>query len=162
MNWPDTILALENRSIGADGEPTLGQALELAAAEWDAGNRDRELRLHLLFLAWYCNLEPSHITGFDEATDCSSDRLAALFSAVYETFAESILDDAEALFVVGLIARHTSWLLGGDHETWDARGRDFRVRYRELVPDGLEPSVFEGRGAFGDYFGDQARVPGGF
>lgn len=161
MNWPETILALENRSLGAGGEPTLGRALGLAIQEWDAGNRDREFRLHLLFLAWYCSLEPPHLTGLDE-TIFPSARLPGVFSAVYETFSESILDDAEALYVVGLIAQLTPWLLGGDHEVWEARSRDFRVRYRALVPDGLTPSTFEGRGAYGDYFAGQVQVPGGF
>ena len=161
MNWPDTILALENRSVGAHGEPTLGEALALAIREWDTGNRDRELRLHLLFLAWYCNLEPPYLTGFDE-TVIPSARLPEVFSAVYETFAGSIHNDAEALYVVGLIAQLTPWLLGGDHETWEARSRDYRARYRALVPDGLEPSTFQGRGAYGDYFAGQVQVPGGF
>jgi hypothetical protein len=161
MNWPDTILALENRSVGAHGEPTLGEALALAIREWDAGNRDRELRLHLLFLAWYCSLEPPHLTGFDE-TVVPSARLPEVFSAVYETLAGSILDDAEALYVVGLIAQLTPWLLGGDPESWEALSQEFRAQYRALVPEGLEPSTFEGRGAYGDYFAGQVQVPGGF
>ncbi len=161
MSWPDTILALENRSVGAHGEPTLGEALVLAIREWEAGNRDREFRLHLLFLAWYCNLEPPHLTGFDEAAVPSA-RLPEVFSAVYDTFAGSIQDDAEALYVVGLIAQLTPWLLGGNHEIWEARSREFRARYRALVPEGLEPSTFESRGAYGDYFAGQVQVPSGF
>ncbi len=161
MNWPDTILALESRSLGANGEPTLGQAIGLAIREWDAGNRDREFRLHLLFLAWYCNLEPPHLTGYDEST-CSSAQLPGLFSAVYETFADSVFDDAEVLYVVGLIAQLTPWLLGGEVEIWEVRSRDFRAQYRALVPEGLSPSIFEGRGAYGDYFAGQVQVPGGF
>lgn len=51
MTLPQAILDLENRSLGVQGEPTLGRALELALAEWRAGSRDRELRLHLLFLS---------------------------------------------------------------------------------------------------------------
>jgi hypothetical protein len=160
MIWPDTILKLENRSIGEHGEPTLGQALEFAIGEWNAGNREREFRLHLLFLAWYCNLEPPFITGYNEPTP--PDQLGELFSAVYETFADSILDDAEALYVVGLIAMLTPWLLGGDTKIWEARARDYHERYRALVPDGLSPSFFEGRGAYGDYFAGQVQVQGGF
>jgi len=160
MIWPDTILELENQSIGEGWQPTLGQALELAIGEWNAGNREREFRLHLLFLAWYCNLEPSHITGYHESTP--SDQLGRLFSSVYETFADYILDDAEVLYVVGVMASISSWLLGGDDRAWETRARDFRVRYRALVPEGLSPSYFEGRGAYGDYFAGQVQVQGGF
>ncbi len=160
MIWPDKIVALENRSIGDHWEPTLGQALELAIGEWKAGNREREFRLHLLFLAWYCNLEPSHITGYREPTP--SDQLGELFSAVFETLADSILDDAEALYVVGLMALLSPWLLGGDHKTWEARANEYRERYRALIPEGLSPAYFEGRGAYGDYFAGQVQVKGGF
>lgn len=90
MNWPDTILALENRSVGAHGEPTLGEALALAIQEWDAGNRDRELRLHLLFLTWFCNLEPPHLPGCDE-TIVPSARLPEFFSAVYNSMQRTTL-----------------------------------------------------------------------
>jgi len=161
MNWPDPILGLENQSLGAHGEPTLGRALRLSIDDWEAGNRDREFRLHLLFLAWYCNLEPPHLTGYEEAAYPSA-QLSDLFSTVYETFSDTILDDVEALYVVGLIAQLTPYLLGGDEEIWEARSRSFRARYRKLAPGGLTPSTFRDRGAFGDYFACQVQVPGGF
>jgi hypothetical protein len=105
-------------------------------------------------------VEPSHITGYREPTP--SDQLGEVFTAVYETFADSIIDDAEVLYVVGLMAMLSPWLLGGDLETWEARSRDYRVRYRTLVPDGLNQAYFEGRGAYGDYFAGQVQVAGGF
>ena len=160
MNLPDEILELENRSIGAEGEPTLGKALLLAANEWRSGNRDRELRLHLLFLAWYCNIEPEHLTGVDESL-ISRSGLPSLFLDVYETFAANIQDDVESLYVVGIMAQISPWLLGGDIATWDARSEAFRVRYRKLLPNGLTPAHFEGRGAYGDYFAGQVAVVGG-
>jgi len=63
-------------------------------------------------------LEPSHFTGFREATP--SDQLGKLFSAVYGIFADCILEDAEVLYVVGVIASISSWLLGGDGRAWEA------------------------------------------
>ena len=114
MSIPQAILDLENRSLGSHGEPTLGSALALAVAEWNDGNRDRELRLHLLFMCWHCNLEPPHLTGFDEEVMSSAD-LPKLFHDVYETFADGIADDAECLYVVGLMrAQLSPWLLGAD------------------------------------------------
>jgi hypothetical protein len=161
MSLPQAILDLENRSIGARGEPTLGRALELAEAEWRAGNRDRELRLHLLFLCWYCSLEPPFLTGLSESGASSTD-LALLFQDVYKSFADGILDDAECLFTVGLMAQLTPWGLGEDVPTWEARSNAFRTRYRALAPEGFSPGLFEDRGAYGSYFAGQVVVPGGF
>jgi len=161
MSLPPAMLELENRSLGAAGEPTLGRALELATAEWRSGNRDREFRPHLLFLSWYCNLEPAHLTGLDESVT-SSAALPRLFHDVYETFAKGIMNDVECLYVVGVMATLSPWLLGDDVGTWEARSKEFRRRYRTLMPDGLAPAHFEGRGAYGDYFSDQVVAPGGF
>lgn len=161
MSLPEAILELENRSIGAGGKPTLGEALLLAVKEWRSGNRDRELRLHLLFLAWYCIVEPPHLTGLNESR-ISSSELPPLFLETYETFEADILDDAEALYVVGLMAHIFPWALDKDIPTWEARSKNFRVRYRELLPDGFTPAHFEGRGAYGNYFSDQAAVDGGY
>ncbi len=161
MSLPIAILELENRSLGETGEPTLGPALRVAIREWQSGNRDRELRLHLLFLAWYCNLEPPHLTGLNE-DEVLSASLPELFHDVYETFSSTILDDPECLYVVGLMASLSPWLLGEDVATWQARSDSFRSRYRHLVPNGLSAAHFEGRGAYGDYFAGQVEVPGGY
>lgn len=161
MSTPDTLLELENRSIGRNGEPTLGDALVLALDEWRAGNSDREIRLHLLFLTWYCNIEPSELTGLNTTTIASSE-LPGVFQDVYATFADGILDDAEALYVVGLMAHLSPWLLGEDVPTWEARSKEFQIRYRKLLPEGISRDLFKGRGAYGDYFAGQAAVEGGY
>jgi hypothetical protein len=161
MSLPQTIIDLENRYVGKNGEPTLGRALELAEAEWRSGNSDRELRLHLLFLIWYCNVEPPFLTGFNESATPGGS-LALLFHDIYETFAGEILDDVECLCVVGLMASIAPWALGGDAAMWEARSETFKKRYRILLPEGLSPVHFEGRGAYGDYFSGQVAVPGGF
>jgi len=113
MGVPQAILDLENRNIGDDSEPTLGPALELAAAEWRSGNRDRELCLHLLFLSWYCNIEPPHLTGYPQSA-FPSPELSKLFNDVYETFEARVVRDAECMYVIGLMALLTPELLGGD------------------------------------------------
>ena len=161
MSLPQAILDLENRNVGDHGEPTLGPALELAAAEWRSGNRDRELCLHLLFLSWYCNLEPPHLTGYTQSA-FPSPELSQLFQDVYGTFEAQVVGDAECMYVIGLMALLTPWLLGGDEATWLARSLAFGKRYRALSPQGLAPSHFEGRGAYGDYFAGQVVVPGGY
>jgi len=65
------------------------------------------------------------------------------------------------LYVVGLMSHLSPWLLG-DNATWEARSSDYRAMYRRLEPNGLDPSLFDGRGAFGEYFSHQARVKDGY
>jgi hypothetical protein len=154
--------ALENESLGPNGRPTLGAAFEVFRAQWESGERDRELALHLMFLAWYLYLEPSHLTGLDEARNPVGG-LAAVFNAAHDWLLPTGADteDVEALYVVGLAARLCPWALG-EASLWTARSEAYRARYRQLVPDGISPAVFQGRGAYGDYFAGQARVAGGY
>ena len=161
MSLPRAILDLENRNVGDPGEPTLGPALDLAAAVWRSGNRDRELCLHLLFLSWYCNLEPPHLTGYWHGAFPSGE-LSKLFHEVYKFIEPQILDDAECLYAIGLMAQLSPYLLGEDEVTWQDRSLAFRKRYRMLAPEGLTASLFEGRGAYGAYFAGQVVVPGGY
>jgi len=51
MPIPHEALDLENRSLAAKGEPTLGEAYKLLKERWLDGDRHRELGLHLMFLA---------------------------------------------------------------------------------------------------------------
>lgn len=155
-------LNLENESLGPDGAPTLGAAFEVFRGQWESGERDRELALHLMFLAWYLYLEPAHLTGLDEA-QIPTDSLTAAFNAAHDWLlpAGADTDDAEALYVAGLAAGLCPWALG-ETSLWTARSEAYRVRYRQLAPDGISPAVFEGRGAYGDYFASQARVAGGY
>jgi len=155
-------LALENEFVKPNGQPTLGAAFEAFHGQWKSGQRDRELALHLMFLAWYLCIEPPRLTGLDEAR-ISDDSLIAVFNAAHDWLLPhgSDTDDIEVLYVVGLPARMFPWALG-DESLWTARSEAYRVRYRQLAPDGISPAVFEGRGAYGTYFADQARVVGGY
>lgn len=162
MAISETALALENQSLGANGRPMLGRAYEVLRDQWRDGDRDRELALHLMFLAWYLIIEPAHLTGAEPAL-ASSDELATMFNEAHDWLlpagAES--DDVEALYTAGLPAHMFSWALGDD-SLWDARSRAYRARYRQLAPAGIDPTVFDGRGAYGEYFARQARVVGGY
>jgi hypothetical protein len=155
-------LALENESVGPHGRPTLGAAFEVFRGQWESGERDRELALHLMFLAWYLNVEPPHLTGLDEAR-VPIDSLAAVFNAAHDWLLPTgtDTDDVEALYVAGLAARLFPWALG-EALLWAAKSEVYRTRYRQLAPSGISPAVFEGRGAYGDYFAGQARVAGGY
>jgi hypothetical protein len=155
-------LELERQSLGPDGAPTLGPAYELLRDQWRSGERGRELALHLFFLCWYVNVEPPHRTGFDEQR-VDEGELVAVINEIHDWLLPdgAASDDVEALYVVGLPAQMFPWVLGDDR-LWTARSTAYRSRYRQLARDGLEPAVFNGRGAYGDYYGGQARVVGGF
>lgn len=155
-------MQLELQSLGANGAPTLAAAFQVLCDQWRACERDRELALHLMFLAWYLNVEPAHLTGLDETRVCSKE-LSRIFNEAHDWLLPNgaASSDAEALYAAGLPARMFPWVLG-DHDVWSARSESYRLRYRELAPDGIAGSIFEGRGAYGDYYGQQARVHGGY
>jgi hypothetical protein len=167
MTFPPDVIELENRSLGRHGSPTLASAYERLKQYWDAGNHDREVALHLLFLAWYGLCEPAHITGF-ETEGMSRDCLQAQFDQLQDTFNQihtamepQIDGDPEMLYVVGLMAHLFPYLLG-DELAWTQRSEHYRRRYHTLLPMGISPSVFHHRGAYGDYFAHQARGNDGY
>lgn len=157
---PADALALENRAIGRGGEPTLAGAYEILLREWRNGVRERELGLHVAFLAWYMLVEPPFLTGLEEARMPSSP-LAEVFREVHDYFAPGQHSDAETLYVFGLMAHLFPSVLG-DETTWEARSRQYRIAYRKLQPDGIRPEVFAARGFYGNYFAEQALVKGDY
>jgi hypothetical protein len=160
MPIPIEALELENRSIGQNGAATLAAAYQILKGEWEAGVREREVALHLLFLAWYGLCEPSHLTGFDEMP-AQVTELEHTFNQVYRFIQPTIDSDPELLYVVGVMAHLFPYLLG-DAATWIERSKQYRQQYRSLVPTGLDPAIFHGRGAYGDYFAGQAQVVNGY
>jgi len=159
MPIPNEVLELENHSSDVNGELNLASAYRILKQMWDAGNRDRELILHLMFLAWYGLCEPPHITGFHE--EAISNELVMIFNQVHEYVQSTIANDVEMLYVVGLMAHLFPHLLG-DHDVWLRRSEEYRLMYRALKPNGIEPSIFQNRGAYGEYFGSQAKVVNGY
>ncbi len=160
MTIPIEVLELENRSLGRDGEATLAAAYQMLKCEWDEGVREREVILHLLFLTWYGLCEPGHLTGFDENSTQWAE-LEHVFNEVYSSIQHTIDNDPEMLYVVGLMAYLFPYLLG-DEAVWSKRSEQYRLQYRSLVPNGLDPAIFRGRGAYGDYFSGQAQVVNGY
>lgn len=160
MSLPQEALALENRSTGAHGEPTLGQAYEILLADWQRGVRERELSLHLAFLAWYMLLEPPFLTGLDQGRPYAA-TLERVFNEVHDHVAPETTHDAEVLYVFGLMAHLSPWLIG-DNAKWEATSERYRLAYRKLEPKGIAPTVFAGRGYYGEYFAGQVQVKNGY
>ena len=150
-------LDLENRSIGINGEPELAEAYEILKTQWKNG--EREIGLHLMFLSWYGMIEPPHLTGFlEEEIFCELDDT---FNEVHDYFEPQIYNDAEILYVFGLAA-NMFWYVFKDTEIWKQRGEDYQQRYRELAPNGIDPTIFENRGAYGEYYRGQAEIENGY
>jgi hypothetical protein len=165
MPIPQKALDLENRRIGIDGEPTLAAAYEILKEQWRNGDRDRELGLHLMFLAWYGTSEPEYITGFSNSWEERRREMLPLFGEVHACFEPEIYKDVEMLYVVGLIAHMDWFMLDDDIEVakmWEERSKIYHKQYRALSPSGIDPSVFINRGAYGDCFAGQAQVEGGY
>jgi hypothetical protein len=155
-------LELEQQFVGDDGAPTLRAAYALLREQWLGGERDRELALHLMFLAWYMQIEPEHLTGCDPQLATSAE-LPAMFNDAHEWLLPrgEASDDAEALYVTGFAAAlFTEYL--GDVQRWRRLAETYRRRYRELAPAGIAARVFAGRGAYGDYFEGQTTVADGY
>jgi len=148
MPISDRVMELERQSIGTHGRPTLGAAYELLHEQWQSGERDREVALHLMFLAWYLIVEPSHLTGLDETRVSIAD-LPAVFVEVHDWLLPDGIasTDAEALYVAGLPASMFPWELGDDR-LWTARSESYRARLRQLPPPGDRASVFHVRSAY--------------
>jgi hypothetical protein len=158
MPIPQNILELENEDYGVNGKPVLIDAYRILKRQWETGNRDRELVLHLLFLSWYGLVEPSFVFG---EYSIENDRLQETFNQIFEYLEPQLNSDAELLFVIGLPAYMFPFILG-DEKLWEARALEYKKKYRQLEPKGINPSIFLDRGAYGEYYGHQANVEGGF
>jgi len=128
------------------------EAYRQLRGRWDAGDRDKELTLHLLFLAWMHWADPPFATGMsDDPEDVK------LWHDIFAHFGGEGSSDAEFLHVAGLMAKLFPWELG-DEQAWEAVAERMKVRSLQIRPEGFAPELFEGRGDFGDYFAHQARV----
>jgi hypothetical protein len=122
---------------------------------WEAGDRDRERALHLLFLAWMHWADPTFVTGMSE-DPCA----LQLWQDIFAHFGGEASSDAEFLHVCGLMAQLTPYVLG-DEQAWEAAAERMKLRSIYLRPRGFPPELFEGRSQFGDYFAHQAHASRG-
>ena len=164
MGIPDRALALEKRAMGRSGEQTLPAAYELLYEQWQSSDNDRELGLHLMFLAWYLCAEPEFLTGYEGdrmERDGSSGRLADTFVEVHDALSNTMAGDAEFNFVVSVMASTFPWCCDPTQApAWERTAVERRRRYQRRQPRGLAPSIFEGRGYYGEYFLHSLRIHG--
>lgn len=130
---------------------TLEEEYQDRKAQWRAGERDRELGLQLLFLAWWHWAEPAFLTDMTDDPDAD-----ALWHELFSHFEGERSRDAEFLFVAGVMATIMPHVLGID-ERWDARGLRMIERAMTVQATALPLSTFEDRGDYGEYFAHQLR-----
>lgn len=153
-------IELENRSIGLNGDPTLAEAYKILKNQWNNGDRDREIGLHLMFLAWYGLIEPENLTGFSESERFSKE-LKETFTEVHDYFESQISSDAEMLYVFGLAA-DMFWYMFDNPDIWEERSKKYQLHYRKLAPNGIDPDIFRGRGAYGEYYAGHIELENGY
>ena len=139
------ITEIESRYCSPDGKPVLGDAMFHLRTRWEAGYRDRETGLRLLFLAWYTCAEPTRLTGLPEQGG-----MMPLFQSVFAHLDGSLPNDPEFLFVAGYMAALWPWCCGQDVK-WEATGRICLKKF-QATGAVLLPVTFSGRGAYGFYF----------
>ena len=136
----------EEGYLGPEGGPVLGHSFEMLLARWTAGERDRETALRLLFLSWYAGCEPPFLTGLPSDMDTMG-----ICSETFAILGGAETSDPEVCFVVGVMSELFPWCLGAE-TYWLETGQLLARRAAMLQPGGPPPSVFSGRGAYGEYF----------
>lgn len=119
---------------------------------WRAGGCSDDEALHLLFMAWMHWAEPPFLTGLEDDPE-----VVALWLELFAHFGGEEALNTEFLHVAGMMAHLFPWMLGDDLD-WSARGERMMARALTIRTDGFTPGVFEGRGAYGEYFAHQARA----
>ncbi|HEV7644815.1 MAG TPA: hypothetical protein VGO50_12795 [Pyrinomonadaceae bacterium] len=155
------VIDLENRHNQVEAEPTLVTAYEILKEQWQSGDHDREVGLHLMFLSWYGQIEPGQSTGFTNTYEEQGELMKTL-TDVHAYFEPGIHQDAEMLYVVGLAAELFWFMFPYDISIWEQRGIEYQKLYRALSPNGIDPKIFHGRGYYGAYYEGQAKVENGY
>lgn len=146
----ESISEIEDLYTETKGSPSLGTAFSMLRTRWNEGARDRETALRLAFLAWYSCSEPSFLTGLPD-DDCTP----LIFADAFSSLGGSDSTDPEVCFVFGIMAELFPYCCGNE-EYWASIGVKLTEKSMKLLPQGLLPDVFVGRGAYGEYFAHMA------
>lgn len=120
----------------------LGEALSLLTQRWQAGVRDEETAVRLLFLCWYSAIEPPYLTGLPET--------GFLLSEVFEQAGGEDKATPIILLAMGEIAGIFPWT-AGDEIVWAEKAERLERKARLLQPD-IGIASFDGFGEAGRYF----------
>jgi hypothetical protein len=121
-------------------------------ARWIAGERDRDLGLRLMFLAWMHWADPPFVTDLTDDPEAEG-----LWRDVFAYSGGETSTDAEFLFVSGIMAELFPYALG-DEKEWTQRGSRMKSRAIELQPTALSLSTFDDQDEYGRYFRHQLLV----
>jgi hypothetical protein len=146
---------------GADASSvSLADCFATLVAAWTRGVRDREVALHLMFIASHGLVEPTFITGFGKPESKLAPEEASVLRHVFAETTHYLMDawpgDPEILFVLGITFRMFGAVLRDEHLLL-ARENIERSYSHADCPD---PAIFRTRGGYGRYYGAQARTFG--
>jgi hypothetical protein len=118
-------------------------------SRWLAGERSRELCLHLMYFAWMHWADPPFVTGLTNDPDAQR-----LWHDTFAFLGGENSTDKEFLFAAGIMAELFSYALGDENE-WHLIG--VRMRTRAMQPTLLPLITFDDSSKYGKYFAHQLR-----
>ncbi|WP_158880377.1 hypothetical protein [Rhodanobacter sp. L36] len=153
MHSLEAITKVEDLYSGPQGQPSLGEAFIMLQARWASGARDRETCLRLAFLSWYSCAEPNGYTGLPNDQELTSE----IFANALAALGGELSSDPEVCYTLGLMAKMFPWAICAKNQThWRHVGQRLTLRAEAIAPQGLTPSEFVSRGAYGQYFSHQS------
>lgn len=119
----------------------LSEVLSLLMARWQAGARDEETAIRLLFLCWYSIVEPPFLTGLPD--------YSSFFAEIFEQAGGEDQATPLVLLAVALMAEMFPWAVGDEVE-WTEQAERLESKAKMLLPD-MGETNFSGFGAAGRY-----------
>ena len=122
------------------------EELRFLEASWQSGDFNAEAALEVLFLSWYCVVEPPSCTGMPRQFEP-----AYLFQGALQYLGGPTTQNAEACALLAVMAEQYPWCMGVSEQEWVQLAPILKARALSLCPKALEPTRYSGRGSFGRY-----------
>ncbi len=133
--------SIEEVNLAEERDATdLAEAYSLLMARWQAGARDEETILRLLFFCWYSNVEPPYLTHLPDASHN--------FMPIFEEAGGD--EKATPLILLAVMTDIFPWAVG-DEGLWTARSKRLIAKAKARQP-GISSGSFHGLGEAGRYF----------
>lgn len=119
-----------------------GEAFSFLMRRWQAGMRDEETAVRLLFFCWLSAIEPPYLTELPD--------VSPLFAEIFEQAGGENHATTLILFAVGVMAEMFPWAIGAE-AAWAERAQRLKHKAKELQPN-IDEASFNNFGEAGRYF----------